>query len=201
MKKSSIVLVLFIALTAMASLAGCRSGLPIVNQERLGIELRDISTCEGSVYSWHGTRSGLMTYWGKQEISLDVEAWLPDDWKQPGDGAWRVEAHNAEGKPLPFIGVIRTYTNENGDIQAVFVPPLDLDKAPDGLYIIVQPGIETQADKVTVIRPTALLYEIRDHVFRPFRVKIPLSPSVESALTPNPEPLPQIPAGTPISID
>ena len=200
MKKRSAVFVLF-AMTALASLAGCRSGLPIVDQERLRLELREISTCEGPVYSWHGSRSGLMTYWGKQRVSLDVKARLPADWKQPGDGAWRVEARNAEGKPLPFIGVVRTYTSENGDIQAVFVPPLDLDKAPDGLYIIVQPGIETQAGEVTVIRPTALLYEIRDHTFKPFRVKIFLFPAEESKLTPSPKPLPEIPTGTPISID
>ena len=200
MRKSSTASVL-LTIVAVVLLAGCTSGLPIVDQERLDLELPDISTHDGPVHSWYRSRSRLMTYWGEQQISLDVKARLPDDWKQPGDGAWHVETNNAEGKPLPFIGVVRTYTNENGDMQAVFVPALDLDKAPDGLYVIVQPGIETQDGSVTSIRPTALIYEIRDHTFRPFRVKIPLFPAQESILTPNPEALPEIPAGTPIRID
>jgi len=200
MKKSSTILALF-ATAALVGLVGCASGLPVVDESALGIEMSDLSECDAPIYTWHGERDQLMTYWGPQQVSVDVTAALPMDWKEPGDGAWKVEAHNAEGKCLPFVGVIHTYTNEKGETQAVFVPPLDLNKASDCLYIIIEPGIEIEADKISVIRPAGYVYEIRDHTFRPFRVKIPLYPAKASELTPDPEPLPEVPAGTPIAIE
>ena len=187
-----------LCLAAGMLLAGCSTGLPDVRQDRLGQQMRDIPRGAAPIHSWYGSRADLHTYWGLQEVSVSATAYLPEDWKNPGDGYWRVEAQNAEGKNIPFIGVIRKYVNENGNEVSVLVPELDLNRAPDGLYLTILPNVELRDSRVVCLRPDAVLCEIRHHTFKPFRVRIPLIPENESPLTPIPEPLPEIPAGTPI---
>ena len=95
----------------------------------------------------------------------------------------------------------RRYRNENDTELAVLVPPLDLSMAPDSLYLVIVPNVDVSDGRIVSIRPTAVLCEIRNHAFKPFRVKIPLAPDQESPLTPPPEPLPEPPAGTPIPME
>ncbi len=163
--------------------------------------MRAIPKGAATIHSWRGERTDLKTYWGDQKVFIHVSAHLPEDWNKSGDGYWEVKAQNAEGKSIPFVGVIRRYVNENGTELAVLVPPLDLQRAPDGLYLVIIPNVEIRDGSVSSIRPSAMLSEIRNHSFKPFRVKILLFPEQESALTPAPEPLPDIPSGTPIPVD
>ncbi len=162
--------------------------------------IRAIPKDAAPVYSWRGERTDLKTYWGDQEVSIHVSAYLPEDWNNPGDGYWQVTAQNGAGKLIPFIGVVRHYVNEKGTELAILVPSLDMQKTPDGLYLAIIPNVETGEGRVSSIRPIAMLCEIRNHSFKPFRVKIPLFPEKESELTPAPEPLPRMPPGTPIPV-
>ncbi len=180
---------------------GWRTSLPKIRQSRFANRMRSIPEGAAPIYAWHGSRTGLKTYWGDQDLSVHVAAHLPSDWKQPGDGCWEVTAKNAEGKHIPFLGLVHTYLNENGNEMAVLVPPIDLQEVPDGLYTVIIPNVEARDGEIASVRPTALLFEVRHHSFKPFRVKIPLMPEQESALTPKPEEIPEVPAGTPIPID
>ena len=182
---------------------GCVTGLPEIRQDFIGDWPRGrIPTGAAPLYSWQGSRDDLKTYWGDQQVSVRVTAYLPDvSWKEPGDGYWQVTAENGERKPIPFIGVVRKYRNERGTELAVLVPPLDLNKAPDGLYLVIVPGVETRDGSISCIRPTAQLREIRHHTFKPFCAPIPLMPMQESPVTPRPEDIPETPTGTPIPID
>lgn len=182
---------------------GCAASLPEIRQDFMsGWQQGRIPTRAAPLYSWQGSRDDLKTYWGDQQVSVRVTAYLPDaSWKEPGDGYWQVTAENGEGKPIPFIGVVRKYRNESGTELAVLIPPLDLDKAPDGLYLVIVPGVETGDGSISCIRPNAQLREIRNHTFKPFCAPVPLMPMQESPLTPPPEDIPETPAGTPIPID
>ena len=183
-------------------LAGCSGGLPEIRQESLAQQIRNIPKDAAPLYSWQGSRDDLKTYWGDQAVSVRVKAFLPEKtWQQAGDGYWQVSAENSEGTRIPFIGVIHKYADQSGKESAVFLPPLDLNKAPDGLYLVIIPNIEMREGKIASIRPEASLREIRNHCFKPFAAPVPLIPQQESALTPKPAPRPAPPPGTPIPID
>lgn len=185
----------------LSGCAGRYPPLPRIRPEVLGLRLRSIPAGAAPTYSWRGARNKVQAYWSDQNIFARVEAYFPPDWAHPGDGFWEVRAENAEGKPIPFIGVIHRYRNENGTEIAVLVPPFDLLKAPDGLYLVIDPNIEIRDGAIARIRPLAMVIEIRDHCFKPFRVKMPLFPEQESERTPRPDPLPVPPAGTPIPVE
>ena len=179
-------------------LTGCTAGLPRLRTEPFEKRIAAIPDGAAPLLSWHGGRRGLKTYWYDQDIAVEVTAYLPPDWRNPGDGCWRAKAVNGEGKPIPFLGVVRNYTNESGNPAAVLVPPLSLDEVADGLYLTITPDVRLDGGRILSVSPTATVVEIRRQVFRPFRVKIPLIPDHESELTPAPPPLPTKPAGTPI---
>jgi hypothetical protein len=80
----------------------------------------------------------------------------------------------------------------------MLVPKLDLDSAPDGLYLAIAPNIKTSEGKPVSVQPVAVLLEIRGHMFKPFRFPIVLIPDQESPLTPKPEIPPEAPVGTPM---
>jgi len=187
------------ALSALGS--GCSTGLPHVRTRNFELRIAPIPEGATPVFSWSGSRDDLKTYWGDQEISFRVSAWLPDDWRNAGDGRWRVEGRNAEGKPIPFLGVIHTDISESGSKTSVLIPPLDLSRVPDGLYVAIIPEVKLEGGRIVTVQPAAMLYEIRNHAFKPFRVRIPLAPARESELTPPPIPLPKKPVGSPIPVD
>jgi len=201
MRRFAVVALAGLIALLLTALVGCGTGLPRIRVERLALTVKPIPENASPVHQWTGSRSGLRTYWGEQAITCRVAAFVPDHWTQPGDGFWQVEACNTEGKPIPYIGVLKRYRNENETRLAVIVPEFDLSAAPDGLYLIVEPGIGAQHGKIASIRPTAFLVEIRDGYFKPFRVMIPLRPTRESPLTPAPPPFPEPPSGTPIALD
>ena len=188
---------------AAVLLAGCAdySRLPTIHVDRLGQQSRTIPADAAPLYSWSASRAGLKTYWGHQSVSIHAVAFVPDTWTNAGDEFWKVETWNSEGKTIPFIGVVRRYLNEQGTELSVVVPPLDLDKAPDGLYLVIDPNITVKDCKVQSIQPIALLTEIRHHAFKPFQVRIPLVPEQESPVTPKPPSIPEPPPGTPIPVD
>jgi len=170
---------------AAAGLAiqGCLTGLPTVNIKPFGETMAgDSPTC-----NWYASAINLKTYWGDQEVLLYVSAYLPDDWQRPGDGVWRVKALNAEGKPIPFLGVLRKRRDESGAESTTIVPRTEGKKLRDCLYIVIDPNITAEGGKIKCIRPICILCEIRDGAWKPFRVKIPLIPERRSELTPMPE--------------
>ena len=184
---------------AVGCLSGCATGLPAVRTDWLHTETLAIPAGVAPVHSWRASRSGLKTFWGEQTVTIRAKGYLPPGRSQPGDGLWEVTAANHEGKAIPFLGCLRSFVNENGTEVAEVLPRFDLDEAPDGLYVVLVPGIEAKDGTVASVRPHVLLREIRDHSWKPFSVRIPLIPEKESPLTPRPqgEDTPE-PAGTPI---
>ncbi len=185
----------------VAVVSGCAPRFPRNDPEDLDVAVRDIPQGAAPVYLWHGEHNDLRTYWGRLAVTLEVAAYLPPGWKQAGDGFWRVEAQTTEGKPLPFIGVIHRYVNENGTPLASLVPGIDLRKAPTGLYIVIDPQVELKDGRVAAIRPMAYVADISNHAWTPFRPKIFLFPDAPSKITPPPENVPEPIRGTPIQMD
>ena len=174
--------VLWAAATSII-IAGCSTGLPTVDARRLGNTMMSASpTC-----NWYGSSIDLKTYWGDQEVSLYVSVHLPDDWRSPGDGTWCVKAQNAEGKPIPFVGVLRKERDKDGNESTTIVPPVDERKLKDCLYLLIDPNVAMEGGKIKSVRPVAVLREFRDRSWRPFRIEIPLIPEQGSEMTPVPE--------------
>ena len=132
----------------------------------------------GTLLSWNGSRTNLRTFWGSQDIRAHVRAFIPSNWARPGDGTWRVRARNGEAKPVPFLGVLRT--SEGG---AEIIPEIRITRLPDGLYSLIEPGVEKKHRELVSVRPRLLVCEIRNSRFQPFRVTIPLNPLHNSSLT------------------
>jgi hypothetical protein len=192
-----------VCLLGLTGVVGCAAGLPRIRTETFERRLPATPADAAPVFAWKGARADLKTYWGDQEAYVLARAYFPPASEQQGEGIWRVEGRNHEGKPLPFLGVIHKYVNESGTELAEILPRLDLSAVPDGLYLAVLPGVEVTDGKIAAIRPTVYLYEIRGHAWKPFRVRIPLVPEKESPLTPAPPPsdMPAPLKGTPIPVD
>lgn len=189
---------------ALVCLLGCASSrppLPVINVNRLGQKIPEIPPSAAFVYRWDGGNDHLMTFWGKQKVSIEVTGYVPESYKDPGDDRWALKARNTRGTPIPYVGVVHSYVDENGTHLSMLVPELNLDKAPDGLYFCIVPNITLKGGRVKSICPTAVIFEIRNHSVKPFRVKIPLTPLQDSPLTPKPPPPPKVPAGTPIPVE
>jgi hypothetical protein len=189
---------------ALACLLGCassRPSLPVINVNRLGQKIPEIPPSAAFVYRWGGENDHLMTFWGKQKVSIEVTGYVPESYKEPGDDRWTLKARNSRGTPIPYVGVVRSYVDENGTHLSMLVPELNLDKAPDGLYFCIVPNITLKSGRVESICPTAVIFEIRNHSIKPFQVKIPLTPLQDSSLTPTPPTPPKVPAGTPIPVE
>lgn len=187
--------VLIVGIIIFAPL-GCKSSNVLPDVKNFSARAPAIAPDASPVYRWQGSRGGLFTYWGKQQISVDAKAFVPQDCKDARDSRWEASARNGEGKPIPFLGIIRRYTGENGTELTEIIPPVDLDKLADCLYLVIDPSITTDGAAVKSIQPVAMVTEVRNHTFKPFRVKIPLLPQQESPLTPKPV-IPEEPAGTP----
>ena len=176
--------------------AGCSASpydpLPDIDRE---ISQRSVpeDPRNGTVLTWRGSRKDLYTFWGRQEVTTRVLAYLPKDWKEPGDGIWRARVRNQESKPLPFLGLLRRSGKESR-----IVPPVDLKRLPDGLYSLILPGVELGNGEIASVMPRLFLCEIREGRFQPFRIGIPLHPLEESPLTgpPPQQPKEEAPQGT-----
>ena len=194
----------WLAFAAAGLIIGCSTGMPYI---RAGISGR-IKTNASPTFNWYGSRTALQTYWGEQDVSVAVSAYVPDGCTRPEQTQWDVKARNAEGKPLPFIGLIRRYTNENGTELATLVspaetPPIDVSKLPDCLYVLIDPQIQMENGKLKSIRPAAVVREVRRHYFMPFQAKVPLTPEHVTPITPAPDDLPgtPVPTGTPVTVE
>jgi hypothetical protein len=179
--------------------AGCASDkLPAVPARLFANRMSPIPQGAAPLYSWHRVQTGLKTYWRDQQITVRVRAYFPPDWKKPGDEFWELTAHNAEGCAVRFIGVERKYLNENGTELSMLVPKLDLNSTPDSLYLAIVPNVRTNDGRLVSVQPTAVLLEIRNHSFKPFRFPILLIPDQDSPFTPKPELPAEPPSGTPM---
>jgi len=183
-------------LAAAGIIAGCSSGMPNVRANIFG----HFRIGASPTINWYGSKTKIKTYWGEQDVSVSASAFIPQDCRKPEDVQWDAAAKNVEGKPIPFIGVVRKYRNENGTELAVLSPPINLARMHDCLYVAIDPRIEMADGKVKSMRPVALVCEIRDHAFMPFQMKVALIPESESELTPRPETMEDVPVGTPISV-
>ncbi len=159
------------------------------------------------VYAWSGRSRPLMTYWGEQQLSISCRGRFPRAWRRAGDEAWEVRATNARGTPIPCLGVLRRWKDSRGREQTAVLPPFDLDRVRDGLYLLMDTKVALSgdgADPAAVpreIRPTAVLIEIRSHYVTSFQVDIPLVPETPCALTPAPElPPEEPPSGTQVPV-
>jgi len=176
--------------------AGCGVSLPRLREDLLEGRFPAMPEGAAPVLSWSGERGPLFTYWGRQHVRVSVRAFFPRGARKAEEGYWEVDARNAEGKRLPFLGFLKYRVNENGTRLAYLTPPVDLGAMPDGLYTGLRAELEARSGRLRRIALTALVFEIRGHVFKPFRVKIPLIPAQVSDLTPMPEPLPRPVEGT-----
>jgi hypothetical protein len=177
-----------LAAIAVAVLCGgCNGGLPHVEPQRFEGRLRPVPPGAAPVLSWSAEAEGLYTYYCRQDVAVDVRAWLPEDATRPSDGCWEVRAVNGERTPLPCLGITeRRVDPATGTETAVLVPEIDVDAVPDGLYIFLEPELGFDDGKLTSVRLVAAVREIRDHIFKPFRYPIPMIPDAPSALTPMP---------------
>jgi len=189
-----------LALAALLA-AGCAGRqLPRRNPRALQERMPGIPENAVPVLAWQGRGNNLMTYWGRQDIMVSVRAWLPEQWRKPGDGFWQVQARNARGIDIPVLGVVDSYRGRSGEKLALIVPEVNLDKLRDGLYAVLVPGVSRENNQITRVQPEVVICEVRNHAFKPFRVAIPLIPDETSALTPMPELPPEPPAGTPVPL-
>jgi len=101
---------------------------------------------------------------------------------------------------LRSIGIERRYITPEGKTEALLVPELDFAALPDGLYVLLLPGLRREGGRLHSVLPTAVLCEVRGGVLKPFRFPIPLIPVQPSSFTPAPAKAPPRPAGTPIHI-
>ena len=145
------------------------------------------------VHAWQARSPKLDTYWGPQHVAVRCRGWLPADWKQPGDGAWELSATNHEGKPVPFLGVIRPGWNADGSESREILPPVKIGALKDGLYILLEDGVklspvadERGGNRIIEICPVARVVEVRGGRFRPWEVPVPLVPEKPGELTPAP---------------
>lgn len=189
------------AIAAGVFLCGCNNSLPRLRENLLDGRFAPIPQSAARTHSWQGERGPLFTYWGKQYIRINLKAWLPDTLKNLEDARWALNARNAEGKPLPFLGFLKYHVNENGTRLSILTPAAELDSMPDGLYTALRPEIDLKQCHLQKIVLHAVILEIRGHTFKPFRVKIPLIPDTPSPLTPIPPELPKPPPGTPVPFD
>jgi hypothetical protein len=142
------------------------------------------------VYAWSGKSRALMTYWGEQQLTLNCRGRFPRSWRKAGDETWEVRAVSAKGTPVPCLGVLRRWPDAQGRQQTEVLPPFDMGKVRDGLYLVMDTRVKLSgdaADPATApqeIRPSALLIEIRGHCVKPFQVDIPLQPEKPGPLTP-----------------
>jgi len=147
------------------------------------------------VHSWHARTPVLKTFWGDQELEISCRGHFPAGWRHPGDERWEVRCANQKGTALPFLGILRRYQNTLGQPASEVLPAFDINALEDGLYLLVESGIQTAPAEdagaeappaIREIRPTAELIEVRRHQIWPFRIRIPLVPDAPSALTPVP---------------
>jgi len=183
-----------VVLAACTLLAGCR------RQEEF-VYTRTIPEGASPVYAWRGSRNDIVSYWKDRAVTISAKAHFPEGWKQPGDGYWNVTGTTDKGRPIPFIGVLLWQPTVEGTRRPMIVPGFDINKVADGLYCFIEPNVTVANGKITCIEPVAYVCEIRDHMFKPFRPKVPLVPEEESPLTPAPELPPPAPEGTPIPMD
>ena len=187
---------MMIAGVCVSAASGCKSSDVLPDVTSFSVRSQAIPPGASPVFRWQGSRNDLSTYWAKQEVTVEATAFLPEGYKDAKDGQWEASARNAEGKPIPFIGIFRRYTGENGTQLTEIVPQVDLDKLRDCLYLVIDPNVTMDGSAIRSIQPVALICEVRQHMFKPFRVKVPLIPQQESPLTPKPV-IPDAPAGTP----
>jgi hypothetical protein len=141
------------------------------------------------VYGWHAESETLYTYYGRQQLKLRCRGRFPATWKAPGDESWEVEAVNAQGNAVPFLGVVRRYLNMDGKEQVEGLPAFDATTLPAGLYIFIETAVKLAPDGSgpAEIRPNAFVMEIRKKGFMPYQARIALFPDQESPRTPRPE--------------
>jgi len=199
---AEVTLLLCMILSLSSATGGCARTLPRLRAAQFEQRLAPIPADAVPIFSWRGAREDLKTFWGDQALAVRVCAHIPLE-GMPKEGYWLARGRNHEGKPIPFLGIIRKYRGESGSELAEVVPPLDLNRIPDGLYLTVLPNIQRENGRLVAARPIAFLHEIRNHMWKPFCVKIPLQPEQDSPLTPPPSPEEMPPArqGTPVPLE
>ena len=141
------------------------------------------------VYGWQAQTDTLYTYWGRQQLTVRCRGRFSAGWRASGDEAWSVEAVNAHGTRVPFLGVVRRYRDMDGKEQVEGLPAFDVQKVPAGLYLFIESAVKLTADGLgpAEIRPNAFVMEIRKRGFTPYQKRIALFPDQESPRTPKPE--------------
>jgi hypothetical protein len=194
------VLGMIVGLVLLATLCGCGDvTLPRIDPGPFDGRLPSIPGNAAPILSWAAEEGGLRTYYYEQRIKIAVRAWLPDSVTLPRDIYWQVEARNHEGKILPFLGITEYRMDPKAKrAYPVLVPEIDIKTVPDGLYILLEPKLELDNGRVKSIRLIAAVREIRNHLWKPFRYPIAMTPLKPSELTPMPPPKPEPEPGTPI---
>ena len=185
-----------LAAALLVGVAGCAEKLPTIRNTYVQSRAQTIPQDSTPVFSWQGAQRVIFTYWGRQSATIRLRVWAPPGATGAADARWEVLARTDEGKPIPFIGFEQRYVNEKGQELFKLVPPLDLERMPDGLYIVITPGMEFADGKLLRIQPIANVREIRHRTFTPLCFPILLIPDVPSDLTPVPPPRPEEPDGT-----
>jgi hypothetical protein len=194
----------WLMLMMLPAAAGCGSLYDRLPANAAPVAEKRAVPADARTLGWHAQTGTLKTFWGDQAITLRCRGAFPATWREPGDELWTVQAANQDGTAVPFAGVLSRGTGKEGQKVTEVRPPLDFAKLRDGIYLLIEPQVKLADGKIAEVRLTALLTEIRKHGFMPWRVKVPLVPDEESALTPKPaEPPPgEFPSttGTPVPL-
>lgn len=159
-------------------LISCSSQLPRTNTDYLAKRTKRIPRGAAPILFWHAEKENVNTHWGPQDIRATVRGHVPVS-RPPSDSRWEVDAGNAEGRVIPFLGILERH---EGPID----PPVDLNQLPDGLYCALIPNVSSNLGKVSSVSPVLMLVEVRQHSFKEPRIFIPLIPSRKSPITPMP---------------
>ena len=182
-----------------AVLSGCDGhALPPVHRDELKLVTPTIPHDAAPVYSWHGDSGKLRTFWREQTITVRCRLWMPPDWRKPGDEVWEVEAKNADGREIPFVGPLASQSDENGELRYFLPKQADAQLLPDGMYVALWPRMTIVGGKAASAQPMAMLYQVCRNARLPVRNRVFLIPEQESEFTPKPVIPPPPPDGVPI---
>jgi hypothetical protein len=190
-----------LALTAILAAVGCTPLYEPLPANQVKPSPSRIPEGAAPVHAWRAETPLLKTYWGDQVFRLECRGYFPASWRRGGDERWEVSCVNQVGTAVPCLGLLYRERNSLGQDTSEVLPPFDIGKLGDGLYLLVDSGVRTNvpagpdaAPAIAEIRPAAEFVEIRRHLVWPFRIRIPLVPENPSALTPTPEGVPANPA-------
>lgn len=194
----------------IAAATGCAYGPPTPSI----VARPTIPADAAPVHEWTVDRVTVAYHWykvHKYDIHIEAKGYFPPNYKDVGDAVWEVKLATIATADMPsvpgtFLGILRTYVDASGVKQYEIVPPVILSDLDDGMYAVIENGVEwTDGEPKTIkaIRPVVHIRMIKNKTIDPY-YDMPVYPTPKNPtdLTP----LPVIgaagdgPKGTPLAV-